>query len=148
MKKYIKLVVAALVALTIVGCGGVDEDRLAELTGSKNFEQVKMSYAMALIQEKKDDLEIYAYWLDEYEDNDASFNFERFEKKAQMEYKEMITKLKKKMEEIKTNKDKYRVRQLQNERRMMNMTMSNFKFVKEVYAPFLTATIKEKLDKK
>jgi len=148
MKKYIKVIVAALVALTIVGCGGVDEDRLAELTGGKNFQQVKMSYAMALIQENEKDLEVYAYWLDEYEDNDASFNFERFEKKAQMEYDQAIAKIKAKMEEIKANKDKFRVRQLQNERQTMRMVAGNFKFVKEVYVPFLTATIKEKLDKK
>jgi len=148
MKKYIKVIVAALVALTIVGCGGVDEDRLADLTGGKNMEQVKMSYAMALIQENEKDLKIYAYWLDEYQDNDASFNFERFEKKAQMEYDQAITKLKAKMEEIKANKDKFRVRQLQNERQTMRMVAGNFKFVKEVYVPFLTATIKEKLDKK
>jgi len=147
MKKYIKLVIAGLVALTIVGCGGVDEDRLAQLTGGKNFEQVKMSYAMALIQENKKDLEVYAYWLDEYADNDAAFNFERFEKQGQMEYDQAISSLKKKMEEIKNKKD-IRVRDLQNERRMMNMTMGNFKFVRETYVPFLTATIKEKLDKK
>jgi len=148
MKKYIKVIVAVLVALTIVGCGGVDEDRLADLTGGKNFQQVKMSYGMALIQENKKDLEVYAYWLDEYEDNDASFNFERFEKKAQMEYDQAISKIKSKMEEIKANKDKFRVRQLQNERQTMRMVAGNFKFVKEVYVPFLTATIKEKLDKK
>ena len=147
MKKYIKLVVAALVALTIVGCG-VDEDRLADLTGGKNFQQIKMSYALAMIQENKKDLEIYAYWLDEYEDNDASFNFGRFKKKAKMEYDQAIAKLKAKMDDIKTNKEKYKVRQLQNERQTMRMLAGNFKFVKEIYVPFLTKTIKEKLDKK
>ncbi|MEA2017826.1 MAG: hypothetical protein U9N59_05200, partial [Campylobacterota bacterium] len=100
------LALSTVAAAILTGCGGVDEERLAELTGDKNFEQVKISYVTALALEKREDMKIYEHWLKENGKlAQPTFNFENYKTKINTEYEKQITIFEKKMTEISTKTD-------------------------------------------
>jgi len=152
MKKILKVAaIAALTAAILTGCGGVDKERLAELTGDKNLNQVKKAYLVSILQEKPEDRKIYAYWLEENgEKADPTFSAENYEKKCQMDYDKGISKLNAEMKKfqakadklIKENRSVWRLqRKIRNEERSASFMAFSMKFIKDQYIPFL-----EKLD--
>lgn len=158
MKKVKILGLSVLAAILLIGCGGVDEDRLAELTGNKNFEQIKQSYVTSVTMQNPEDTKIYAYWLAE---NGAkaspSFNFELFEKNIQNEYKKEIQKLEDSMKKIESNvndliqksksNERYRIEyrhvsQLRNLKKNYSFFAFGNAYIKDTYLPFISKQIK------
>lgn len=80
MKKLI--ISAALVAAMFTACDAVDKQKLAQLTGDKNFEQVKVAYKTAVYYDKKEDATIYKYYLTKNADKVAGFDFEMYSSKV------------------------------------------------------------------
>ena len=84
----LKLIVITAAIILFSGCSGIDEDKLVQLTGEKNFEQIKIAYALSVVQENEDDKSIYAYWLKENgKVADPIFSAENYIKKVEIEYK-------------------------------------------------------------
>lgn len=97
------------------GCGGVDEERLAQLTGDKSFDQVKESYKMSVFNNKAEDTEIYAYYLEQNEDKVVGFDFDNFALKIDTDYQKVVKELEDKKQKLKDNLDKISLRQLNQE---------------------------------
>jgi len=157
MRKVAKLgAVIVTVGLILAGCSGVDEKRLAELTGDKNLEQVKSAYVLAKTLERPDDAEIYMYWLEENgEKSDPSFSAEMYKKKTEMEIEKMHKEFDLKMKKIREEADRiiakgyidYRfIRNIGNEQRNVSFIAANIKYIKDVYYPFLSG-IKDEIRK-
>lgn len=108
---------AALVAAMFgfSGCGGVDKERLAQLTGDKSFDQVKESYKMSVFNDKAEDTEIYAYYLEQNEDKVVGFDFDNFALKIDTDYQKVVKELEDKKQKLKDNLDKISLRQLNQE---------------------------------
>ena len=149
MKTNLRVVGAtALLAATVFfsGCG-VDEDRLVELTGDKNFKQVKQAYVMSITMEKPKDKEIYAYWLEENgEKAEATFNAHNFMKKVNKDYSDGLKKVKEQMskfqaeadQQVKDKKINYNwLRKIEREKTMASFGSINSSFIKNTYFPFL-----------
>jgi len=152
-KKLGAAILVAAISVMSVGCSdSVDQKRLVELTGNKNFDQVKQAWQMAVLQEKPEDQKIYAYWLEENgEKAEATFNFENFRDSFMMQYDKDINKIKKRMEAVKASVDKivekaktkhikpsYRmIRQIQQEQTMASFQAPTSAFIRKTYYPFL-----------
>lgn len=125
MKKI--LISAALSVALFAGCGGVDKERLAQLTGDKSFEQVQAAFKSAAFYEKKDDLEIYKYYLQKNEDKIPGFDFENFSLKVESDYQKAKKELDDKLKKIRENLDKVTITQLKNEMTMYAFMMGQAK---------------------
>lgn len=123
MKKI--LISAALSVALFAGCGGVDKERLAQLTGDKSFEQVQAAFKSAAFYEKKDDLEIYKYYLQKNEDKIPGFDFENFSLKVESDYQKAKKELDDKLKKIRENLDKVTITQLKNEMTMYAFMMGS-----------------------
>lgn len=170
MKKQIKiLTLSAIAAILLNACGSsIDENKLAELTGNKNFEQIKQSYILSVTTENKADQEIYTYWLKENGAKDQpSFSFDTFKKNIDLEYKKQIDLLKAQMAKISENVqamilksketnskweiDYRKIRDLKSQRMMYNYSSGNSSFIKNTYLPFLNTQIqllKDEIERK
>ncbi len=151
MKKVNKITMAAITAgmlLGFAGCGNsVDQAKLAQLTGDKNFEQVKVAYTRAVINQNPDQ-KIYAFWLDENgKKADPTFNALNFETKVKNDYAEGIKKMHEKMKEIEKAFKNHTLyyRDVQNELRAAAWS-SNIKAIHDEYIPFLE-DISKKMEK-
>lgn len=146
MKKVTQIVVAVLAAtLLITGCGGVDKNKLAQLTGTKNFEQIKQAYIYTVLQNVPEDKRIYAYWLQKHEEENSGFDYNLFAKNIDMEYEKTVSEIENKMKTIEIEIDKISLHQLQDERRTASFLALDVKIVKETYLPFLNRMIEQKL---
>lgn len=125
MKKI--LMSAAIATMLFTGCGGVDKERLAQLTGDKSFEQVQAAFKSAAFYEKKDDLEIYKYYLQKNEDKIPGFDFENFSLKVESDYQKAKKELDDKLKKIRENLDKVTIAQLKNEMTMYAFMMGQAK---------------------
>jgi hypothetical protein len=142
-------VAAAIMTVVLSGCAPSDE-RLAELTGGKNLNQIKQGYLMSMAMEKPKDLEVYKYWLEERgEKADPSFDPETFEKKVDMEFKKAIAKIDDKMTKIKKEvetKNHFSYRDVQNvksELSAMQWMGTNSAYIQKTYIPFLKKMVKK-----
>ena len=158
-----KIIGAALIAalgIGVIGCGNkVDEKRLVELTGDKNFAQIKQAWQNSILQDKKDDAKVYAYWLEENgQKAQATFNAKAFEQSFMMKYDEGITKTRKKMKEMSVSVDKtiaeakqkgyfeidYTIaRAIRHEKQMASFAAFSSAFVRHTYIPFLSKQLKK-----
>lgn len=141
MKKII--ISAALAAALFTGCGGVDKERLAQLTGDKSFEQVKEAYKSAVLREMPEDAEVYAYYLSKNEEKIVGFDFENFSLKVESDHKELVTKLETTFKKFEDNLNKVSYSTLQNELRMGGFMMGQAKVIDDYLKK-----IKELIDKK
>lgn len=121
------LMSAVMAAMLFAGCGGVDKERLAQLTGDKSFEQVQAAFKSAAFYEKKDDLEIYKYYLQKNEDKIPGFDFENFSLKVESDYQKVVKELDDKLQKIRENLDKVTITQLKNEMTMYAFMMGQAK---------------------
>ena len=159
-KRVISTVLIAVLGLGIIGCGdGVDQKRLVELTGTKNFSQIKQAWITSILQDKKKDAKIYAYWLDKNgQKAQPSFDASAFEQSFMMKYNKGIKQTKEKMQEMKKSVDNlieeaekhHRSevdwnlgRALRNEKKMASFSAFASAFVRNTYIPFL----KKQLDR-
>jgi len=94
MKNTLKtLTIAVAAAAILTGCGGVDKEKLAELTVDKNFKQIEVAYVKAVFNQKADDVEIYEYWLEKNgKKSDPTFDFELYKMKAQKDIQKQLKK--------------------------------------------------------
>jgi len=162
-KKIIVAAVVAALSLSVIGCGnGVNEKRLVELTGQKNFEQIKQAWQNSILQEKPEDAKVYAYWLEKNgKIAEPTFNADAFEESFMMKYNKGIEETKQKMQKMKSSVDTeianakkhgYRevnwniARALRNEKRMASFAAFSSAFVRDTYIPFLSKLL-DKLDK-
>lgn len=125
MKKI--LISAAIATMLFTGCGGVDKERLAQLTGDKSFEQVQAAYKSAAFYEKADDMEIYKYYLEKNQDKVAGFDFENFSLKVESDYQKAKKELDDKLKKIRENLNKVTITQLKNEMTMYAFMMGQAK---------------------
>ena len=154
-KRVISAALIAALGLSIIGCGsGVDQKRLVELTGDKNFAQVKQAWITSILQDKKKDAQIYAYWLDKNgQKAQPSFDASAFEQSFMMKYNKGIKQTKEKMQEIKKSVDNLITkaekhhrgevdwnlgRALRNEQKMASFSAFASAFVRNTYIPFLS----------
>ena len=146
MKKFNNIVIGITAIVVLSGCSGVDEDKLAQLTGNQSFKNIKESYQIAVTSEDEDSIEVYEYWLDENGAKaDPSFDSNPFKKNIKLNLKKAIEELKTKMAAIRDNPNQVRYRDIKGELEMMYMVGRNIKFVREVYVPFLEKTKDEVL---
>lgn len=146
MKKVKSLVVALIASLLLIGCGGVDKNRLAELTGDKSFEQIKKDYMLSVANEKVEDEEVYAYLLNKYADSDAAFDFGAFKQKIEIEWKKEVESYKANMQMVDNaikNKtiDRKKLKELKAHKETFAMFSYSNKFIKNEYVPFLEDAI-------
>jgi len=158
-KRVISAALVAALSVGFVGCGNsVDQKRLVELTGDKNFEQVKQAWQSAIMQEKPEDAKIYDYWLHENgKVAEATFNTDGFEQSFMIKYNKELKKSKQKMAKIKEGVDKaikeakqhhwgevdYQVaRQLRQMEQMAVFAVPSSGFVRNTYYPFLQKQLK------
>ena len=94
MKNTLKtLTIAVAAAAILTGCGGVDKEKLAELTVGKNFKQIEVAYVKAVFNQKADDVEIYEYWLTKNaKKSDPTFDFELYKMKVQKDIQKQLKK--------------------------------------------------------
>lgn len=101
---------------TLTGCGNtVDKQKLVELTGDKSFEQVKAAYKTAYFYEKKDEVEVYTYYLKKNEDKVPGFDFEMYSTKTAQDYQKAKKELEEKLQKMRDNLHKITITQLRNE---------------------------------
>ena len=145
------IIVSVLVTLSFSGCG-VDKDRLVELTGGKNYSQIKKDFAITLANKNNADNEIYRYWLEKNgEKVDSTFDIELYEIEVVTGYKEQLKQINTSMKQLKVlvdnevkrlKKKKYRklnynlIRQIDSEYTTASY-LSNLDYVKNIYLPFL-----------
>ena len=157
MRKLRLMTAGAIIAAVLSGCGSsVDEERLAQLTGTLNFEQVKKAYMISMAQEKPEDVKIYAYWLEKNgKIAQATFNFEYFKKDVRSEYQKQVDKIKKQMSEIKKDVDKniknetvtYSIiKKLKQEKNQSAWFAASSAYIRNTYIPFLAKQIKKLKD--
>jgi len=150
MIKFKNILLNIFVMLIIVGCSsGVDENRLAILTGNKSFIQIKNSYKLSIVNNKLEDAKIYAYWL-KYNGikADPIYNHEMYIKNIDLQLKQAISEIDKKMADINEHRTKVKYRDVSEELKMMYFLSGNFAYAKEVYIPFLIKLKKEILARK
>ena len=161
-KKLGAAILVAAISVMSVGCSdSVDQKRLVQLTGDKNFNQVKQAWQMSVLQEKPEDQKIYGYWLRENGTKaEATFNFENFKSAFMTQYNKDIGKIKERMKSIKTSvdkivkesKEKHRkmgynmLRQLRNEKTMASFQAPTSAFIRKTYYPFLKQQMKRIYD--
>ena len=158
-----KIIGAALIAalgIGVIGCGNkVDEKKLVELTGDKNFAQIKQAWQNSILQDKKNDAKIYSYWLEENgEKAQSTFNADSFEQSFMMKYNKGIEDSKKKMSEMEKSVDKaiteakqkgyfeidYTIaRAIRHEKQMASFAAFSSAFVRHTYIPFLSKQLKK-----
>lgn len=109
------LMSAAMAAMLFTGCGGVDKERLAQLTGDKSFDQVQAAYKSSIFNEKEDDAKIYEHYLKENEEKVVGFDFEMYSSKTAQDYQKVKTELSDKLQKMRDNLDKITIPQLRNE---------------------------------
>jgi len=159
-KKIIVATVVAALSLSVIGCGnGVNEKRLVELTGDKNFNQVKQAWQNSILQEKPEDAKVYSYWLKENgQKAQATFNADSFEQSFMMKYNKGIEDSKKKMSEMEKSVDKTIAeakkqgyseidwnlpRALRREKSNASFAAFSSAFVRNTYIPFLSKQLKK-----
>lgn len=159
-KRVISVALIAALGLSIIGCGdGVDQKRLVELTGDKNFAQIKQAWQSSILQEKTGDAKVYAYWLEKNgQKAQPTFDASAFEQSFMMKYNKGIKQTKEKMQEMRKSvsnmiqqaeKDHSSEvnwnlgRALRNEQRMASFSAFASAFVRNTYIPFL----KKQLDR-
>ena len=159
-KRVISAALVAALGMSIVGCsGGVDEKRLIELTGDKNFNQVKQAWQNSILQEKPKDAKIYGFWLEKHgKEAQATFNAEAYEQSFMMKYKKGIEDSKKKMLEMEKSVNKTiaeakkkgyteinwnLTRALRREKSNASFAAFSSAFVRNTYIPFLTKQLKK-----
>ena len=158
--KNTKITLGAIVATILLsGCGGVDKEKLAELTSGKNFNQIEQGYFKAKINKNEENIEIYEYWLKE---NGAkvkpTFNFELYKIKTDKDIQKQLVKYEKEKAQIKKAFDEemqsikkghklnyYAIRSINSKIKMLHLMPQDLKIVKE-YLVFLK-DIEEKLQK-
>ncbi len=156
MKRLKLIAISTVAAAVLSGCSGVDEDRLAELTGNKNFQQVKQSYISARALDKTENVKIYKYLLEKNgEKAQATFNFKMFEKQLDQQFLKQKDIYEKKMNLItKQNNDliarskskgfdiqyKY-IHNLKKELKQTHILSTGSYYLKTVYIPFLGSEI-------
>jgi|AMQJ01.1.fsa_nt_gi hypothetical protein len=146
MKKLI-MSAALVAAMFFTGCG-VDEARLAQLTGDKNFDQVKESYKKAVFYDKKEDVEVYKYYLTKNADKVTGFDFEMYAKKIDQDNSDMYAKTQEQLKKFKDNLSKITYTQLKQELSMGAFMMGQAKAIDD-YVKGIETLMKEKneLDK-
>lgn len=137
---------AALVVAIFTGCGGVDKQKLAQLTGDKSFEQVKESYRKAVFYDKKEEVEIYKYYLTKNADKVAGFDFEMYSKKIDQDYLDLSKKLQEQLKKYKDNLDKVPYAHLKNELTMGAFAMGQAKPIDD-YVKGVESLMKEKYER-
>jgi hypothetical protein len=154
MKRLKLIAVSAIAAAVLSGCGSdIDENKLIELTGNKNFQQVKTEYIHSLVNDKKEELKIYGYWLKENGSKaESTFNYDHFQKQLNDALKKEMAKLDKKMLKIKTHVDsliqksqsskryviEYReIKKLSEVLKMAYFYQETSAYYKNTYIPFL-----------
>lgn len=159
-KRIISAALVAALSIGVVGCGdSVEQKRLVELTGDKNFEQVKQAWQNSILQEKPDDAKVYAYWLEENgQKAQATFNADSFEQSFMMKYNKGIKDSKKKMSEMEKSVDKTIAeakkqgyseidwnlpRALRREKSNASFAAFSSAFVRNTYIPFLSKQLKK-----
>lgn len=125
MKKII--ISVALAAALFTGCGGVDKERLAQLTGDKSFEQVQAAYKTSIFYEKEEDAKIYEYYLKKNQEKVVGFDFEMYSNKTNQDYQKAKKELDDKLKKIRENLDKVTITQLKNEMTMYAFMMGQAK---------------------
>ena len=147
-----KITLTAITLTAILsGCGGVDKEKLAELTSDKNFAQIKKDYIIADLNRNDEKLEIYGYWLQkngpkvnptfDFEifriktDRDVQKELENFEK----EKKHIQKAFEKEMQSIKNgNKLDYNaIKSIKSRLSMLYFMPHNINYVQE-YIKFLS----------
>lgn len=128
------------------GCGGVDKAKLAQLTGDKSFEQVKESYKKAVFYDKKEEVEIYKYYLTKNADKAAGFDFEMYSSKVNQDYQDMSKKLQEQLQKYRDNIDKVPYAALKNELTMGAFAMGQAKPIDD-YVKGIEALMKEKYER-
>lgn len=120
---------AALISVMFgfTGCGGVDSKKLALLTGDKSFEQVQNAYKLSVLNQKLEDAEVYAYYLEKNQDKVPGFEFENFSLKVEDDYQKVKKELDDKLKKIRENLDKVTITQLKNEMTMYAFLMGQAK---------------------
>lgn len=113
MKKII--ISAVMTTLLFTGCGGVDSQKLAQLTGDKTFDQVREAYTLSVLNEKPEDTEIYAYYFTKNEDKVVGFDFDNFALKVKSDHTELVSKLETTLQHFEKNIDKVSYSTLKNE---------------------------------
>lgn len=145
MKKII-MSAALVAAMIFTGCGGVDKAKLAQLTGDKSFEQVKAAYKTAVFYDKKEEVEIYKYYLTKNADKVAGFDFEMYSSKVNQDYLDMSKKLQEQLKKYQDNIDKVPYAQLKNELTMGAFAMGQAKPIDD-YVKGIEALMKEKYER-
>lgn len=140
------LMSAAIAALLFTGCGGPDSQKLAELTGDKSFDQVKESYKISVFNQKPEDTEIYAYYLEQNEDKVVGFDFDNFALKIDSDYQKVVKELDDKKQKLKDNLDKISLRELNQELQTLMFMGGKAKPVDD-YIAFVKNLKKEKIAK-
>ena len=158
-KRVISATLVAVLSMGVVGCSGVDEKRLVELTGDKNFAQIKEAWQNAILQDKKEDARVYDYWLHQNgQAAESTFDADAFEESFMMKYNKGIKESRDKMKKMQESVDKeianakkhgYKEvnwnikRALQREKRMASFGAFSSAFVRSEYIPFLNKQIKK-----
>lgn len=152
----LKIGISAVSAIILSGCSGVDEERLVQLTGNMNFQQVKQSYLISLSMDQKEDAKVYAYWLEENgEKAEATFDADNFIKKANLDHEANVQKLKDRMVAfqneadalVKKGKKSYAwLKKIKTEKRMASLGSLGSAFIKNTYYPFLKKIEKQVRD--
>lgn len=137
---------AALVAVMFTACDAVDKQKLAQLTGDKSFEQVKVAYKTAVYYDKKEDAAIYKYYLTKNADKVAGFDFEMYSSKVNQDYQDMSKKLQEQLQKYKDNIDKVPYAHLKNELTMGAFAMGQAKPIDD-YVKGIEALMKEKYER-
>lgn len=137
---------AALIAVMFgfSGCG-VDEARLAQLTGDKNFEQVKAAYKTAVFYDKKEDADVYKYYLKKNQDKVTGFDFEMYAKKIDQDNSDMYAKTQEQLKKFKDNLAKISYMQLKNELTMSAFMIGQAKAIDD-YIKGIETLMKEKIE--
>lgn len=124
-----KIIISALAAaiLTLTGCGGPDNAKVAELCGQKSFNEQKEAYKKSYFYEKNEEVEVYKYCLRESKTD--NFDVDLFAKSVDMDYQKLKKELDDKLQKLRNNLDKITISQLQNEMTMYAFAMGRAKAI-------------------
>ena len=146
MNRFKSILLSIIAMLIVTGCSGVDENKLATLTGNKSFIQIKNAYKAAIANDNKENAKVYAYWLKENgQKADPIYNHSMYVKNIDLQLKQAIAEIDKKIADIKAHKKQVRYRDISEEIKMMQFLSASFAYVRNVYIPFLKQVKKEVL---
>lgn len=158
-RRVISVALIAALGLSVIGCGnGINHKKLVELTGDKNFSQIKKAWKISILQDKKENAKIYTYWLEKNgKKAQPTFNASAFEQSFMMKYNKGIQQTKVKMTEIRKSVSRMILqaekdhssevnwnlgRALRNQEQMASFSAFESAFIRNTYIPFLSKQLK------